>query len=66
MGVLNIKLKGLSSVKSFDLQLGQLLFSSWSDFHLDLQDLQSTSGSVKVSTCPEYFKTSGYRKYRGW
>ena len=60
--VLNIRLKGLGSVRSSDPQEGHLLSDRLSARHLDLQDLQSVNGSVNVSSWPENFKTEGLLK----
>ena len=58
--VLNIKLKGLGSVKSSEPQEGHLDDLNWSAFHLALQFLQSIKGSVNVSWCPENLRTLGF------
>ena len=55
--VLNIRLNGRGSVRSLDPHAGHFPSVAWSDLNLFLQFLQSTKGSEKVSSWPEYFNT---------
>ena len=52
--VLNIRLNGRGSVRSLDPHAGHFPSVDWSYLNLFLQFLQSTKGSEKVSSWPEY------------